>query len=174
MGCHPSASGPYRRQNRVMALTNPPVYKWPESVLVIIHTADGQVLLIRRVDSGTWQSVTGSKDTPHEPWHETARREVWEETGIDALDRGLHLRDWGLQNTYDIYPKYLHRYAPGVTRNTERVFGLTLPKPMPVRLHPAEHTEWRWLPWREAADEVFSPSNAEAILWLPRWGLGSA
>jgi dATP pyrophosphohydrolase len=154
-----------------MTWSKPPAYKWPESVLVIIHTADGQVLLIRRADSGTWQSVTGSKDTPDEPWAETARREVWEETGIDALAGGYDLRDWGLQNTYDIYPKYLHRYAPGVTRNTERVFGLTLPSAQPVRLHPAEHTDWRWVPWRQAADEVFSPSNAEAILWLPRWGM---
>jgi dATP pyrophosphohydrolase len=153
-----------------MTATSAATYKWPESVLVVIHTADGQVLLIRRVDSGTWQSVTGSKETPEEPWAETARREVWEETGIDAMARGHELCDWGLQNTYDIYPKYLYRYAPGVTRNTERVFGLTLPGVIPVRLHPAEHTEWRWLPWRQAADEVFSPSNAEAILWLPRLG----
>ncbi len=174
MGCHPSAQAARRRQNQGMALTPSKAYKWPESVLVIIHTADGQVLLIRRVDSGTWQSVTGSKDSPDEPWELTACREVWEETGIDARASGHRLLDWGLQNTYDIYPKYLHRYAPGVTRNTERVFGLTLPSAMPVSLHPDEHTAWRWLPWQQAADEVFSPSNAEAILWLPRFGLSIA
>lgn len=146
------------------------VYKWPESVLVIIHTPDGQVLLIRRVDSGTWQSVTGSKEGGAEPWVQTAWREVMEETGIDARADGHRLSDWGIENRYDIYPKYLHRYAPGVTRNTERVFGLTLPRVQPVTLHPDEHTEFKWLPWQQAADEVFSPSNAEAILWLPRLG----
>jgi dATP pyrophosphohydrolase len=139
-------------------------------VLVIIHSPCGQVLLIRRVDSGTWQSVTGSKEGLQEPWEETARREVAEETGIDAGAPGHQLVDWGLENTYDIYPKYLHRYAPGVTRNTERVFGLTVPQATPILLHPDEHTAWRWLPWQQAADEVFSPSNAEAILWLPQLG----
>ena len=54
----------------------------------------------------------------------TAHRELWEETGIDA--RTGVLRDWGLENLYDIYPHYLHRYPPGVTRNRERVFGLTV------------------------------------------------
>lgn len=146
-------------------------YKWPESVLVVIHSPDGQVLLIRRVDSGTWQSVTGSKDPPTETWQQTAVREVREETGINALAQGHTLLDWGLENVYDIYPRYLHRYGPGVTRNTERVFGLTVSATTTVRLHPDEHTEWCWLPWREAADRVFSPSNAEAILSLPRFGL---
>ena len=40
------------------------VYKIPESVLVVIHTPEQEVLLIRRTDAGTWQSVTGSKDHP--------------------------------------------------------------------------------------------------------------
>ena len=154
-----------------MTQTHVATYKWPESVLVVIHAPDGQVLLIRRVDSGTWQSVTGSKEPPSETWQQTAVREVMEETGIDALAPDHHLQDWGLENVYDIYPRYLHRYPPGVTRNTERVFGLQVPQARPVRLQATEHTEWCWLPWREAADQVFSPSNAEAILSLPRFGL---
>jgi dATP pyrophosphohydrolase len=58
-------------------------YKIPESVLVVIHTADLQVLLIERADRpGFWQSVTGSKDVEDELLLETAVREVGEETGI--------------------------------------------------------------------------------------------
>lgn len=144
-------------------------YKIPLSVLVVIHTLALEVLLIRRVDVGTWQSVTGSKDTPEETWEETARREVAEETGIDTQAPGCALLDWGLENEYDIYPRYRYRYPPGVSRNTERVFGLSLPGRASVRLNPREHTAYQWLPWREAADTVFSPSNAEAILWLPRY-----
>ncbi len=143
-------------------------YKIPESVLVVIHTPALEVLLIRRADEGTWQSVTGSKDHPDEDWRETAVREVQEETAIDARASHSLLVDWGLENVYDIYPAWRWRYPPGVSRNTERVFGLRVPSAMPVRLSPAEHTAHQWLPWREAADTVFSPSNAEAILMLPR------
>ena len=142
-------------------------YKIPLSVLVVIHTPALEVLLIRRADASRhWQSVTGSKETEDEPFERTARREVHEETGIDAAIG--RLSDWGMENVYDIWPKYLHRYPPGVTRNREHVFGLCVPAGTPVTLNPREHTEWRWLPWREAADECFSPSNAEAILQLPR------
>ena len=144
-------------------------FKIPQSVLVVIHTPALEVLLIRRTDMGTWQSVTGSKDFEHEDWHKTAVREVYEETGIDALHVGCHLQDWGLENVYAIYPEWRWRYAPHVVHNTERVFGLCVPQPQPVQLHDKEHTAWQWLPWRDAADTCFSASNAEAILMLPRY-----
>lgn len=146
------------------ALARP--YKIPESVLVVIHTPDLQVLMLERADKpGFWQCVTGSLDAPDEALDATARREVWEETGI----AGGELRDWGLVNVYEIYPVWRHRYAPGVTRNTEHVFGLTVPAGTAVTLAPREHLQYRWLPWREAADLCFSPSNAEAVLQLPRF-----
>lgn len=143
-------------------------FKIPESVLVVIHTPQREVLLIERADApGFWQGVTGSKDTLDEAWLQTARREVAEETGLAAPP--AQWRDWGIANIYDIYPVWRHRYAPGVTRNTEHVFGLCLPQTCDVTLSPREHTAWQWLPYREAADACFSPSNAEAILLLPRF-----
>lgn len=148
-------------------------FKIPESVLVVIHTPALDVLLIERADKpGFWQSVTGSKDAIDEPADETAIREVAEETGIvvgsAAVPRSA-LRDWGLRNVYEIYPVWRHRYAPGVSHNTEQVFGLTVPAGTPVVLAPREHLNFVWLPWREAADRCFSPSNAEAVLHLPRF-----
>ncbi|MFN4104207.1 MAG: dihydroneopterin triphosphate diphosphatase [Tepidimonas sp.] len=143
--------------------------KVPQSVLVVVYTPALDVLLLERADApGFWQSVTGAKDTLDEPWEHTAVREVAEETGIDAQAEGCVLSDWGLENVYEIYPRWRHRYADGVTHNTERVFGLCVPAGTLVRLAPREHTASVWLPWREAADRCFSPSNAEAILWLPR------
>ena len=134
-------------------------------MLVVIHTPALEVLLIERADQpGYWQSVTGSLDTPGEVLADTARREVLEETGI----RGGTLRDWGQSNVYEIYPVWRHRYAPGVTHNTEHVFGLTVSAGTPVALAPREHLQFRWLPWRDAAAACFSPSNAQAILQLPR------
>jgi len=156
------------------------MYKIPESILVVIHTGELEVLLIERADKpGFWQSVTGAKDTPDEPLFETAKREVAEETGIkvvaDMTDGLLarnevpqgNLRDWQIVNIYEIYPRWRHRYAPDVTHNTEHVFGLLVPRTMPVVLAPREHLRYVWLPYREAADKCFSPSNAETILQLP-------
>jgi dATP pyrophosphohydrolase len=155
-------------------MSEPRPYKIPESVLVVIHTAEREVLLIERADKpGFWQSVTGSKDRADEPLAETAVREVAEETGIVVGTPEVPtqaLRDWQLANVYEIYPVWRHRYAPGVSRNTEHVFGLRVPRDIPVRLAPREHLQWVWLPWQEAADRCFSPSNAEAILQLPRHG----
>jgi dATP pyrophosphohydrolase len=144
-------------------------YKIPESVLVVIHTADLQVLLIERADrAGFWQSVTGSLDTPDEPLAQTAARELFEETGIAADGAGIALRDWRLANIYTIYPVWRHRYAPGVTENTEHVFSVEVPRDIAITLSPREHLQYTWLPYLEAADKCFSSSNAEAILQLPQ------
>lgn len=154
-------------------------FKIPESVLVVIYTPALNVLVLRRTDGddlGTeyWQSVTGSKDSLAESWQHTAEREVAEETGIictpDTANR-TRLIDWNLENIYDIYPQWLHRYAPGVTRNTERLFGLCVAEHSPVRLSPREHTAYQWLAYHQAAELCFSPSNVEAILQLPRFAL---
>jgi dihydroneopterin triphosphate diphosphatase len=145
--------------------------KIPESVLVVIHTADLEVLVIERAQQvGFWQSVTGSKDRVDELLQETCVREVQEETGIligSAEVPMSALVDWQQRNVYEIYPIWRHRYAPGVTHNTEHVFGLQVPAGTAVTLSSREHRAMRWLPYLEAADACFSPSNAEAILQLP-------
>jgi len=155
------------------AVDNNKPFKIPESVLVVIHTADREVLLIERADKpGFWQSVTGSKDALDEPLVSTAVREVMEETGIavGSAEVPLHqLVDWRFSNVYEIYPVWRHRYAPGVTHNTEHVFGLCVPRGLPITLSPREHLRHEWLDWRAAADKCFSPSNAEAVLQLPRF-----
>ena len=140
-------------------------YKTPVSVLVVIHTPMLEVLLLERArHPGFWQSVTGSREGD-ESLPETARREVLEETGIDAAaDRFV---DWRQSNRYEIFAEWRHRYAPGITENTEHVFSLCLAQAKPVALTPQEHLAYRWLPWREAASACFSWSNRDAILELP-------
>jgi dihydroneopterin triphosphate diphosphatase len=145
-----------------------PTYKIPVSVLVVIHTPDLQVLVLERKNApGFWQSVTGSVDREDEPLRDTALREVLEETGIDATQPQHVLTDWHITQRYEIYKRWVNRYAPGVTHNTEHVFGLTIPQPVAPVL--TEHLAYRWLPWREAAEACFSWSNVEAIRRLPEF-----
>jgi dATP pyrophosphohydrolase len=141
-------------------------HKIPVSVLVVIHTPDLQVLMLERADHpGYWQSVTGSMH-PGETLEQTALREVFEETGLEAAEATLS--DWGVTNVYEIYPEWRHRYEPGVMQNTEHVFSLRIAEARAPTLSPREHLRYRWLPWAEAATAAFSPSNAAAIRMLPQ------
>ncbi len=141
-------------------------YKIPVSVLVVIHTPALDVLLLERArHPGYWQSVTGSMEAG-ESTHETACREVREETGIEAQASGLV--DWRQSNRFEIFAEWRHRYAPGVTHNSEHVFSLCVAAQIPVRLAPEEHLAARWLPWRDAAAACFSWTNRDAILALPQ------
>jgi len=143
-------------------LENPLAFKTPVSVLVVIHTTDLQVLLIERADKeGFWQSVTGSVENEDAGLIDTAVREVMEETGIDAMQHKL--TDWQTSNTYEIYPHWRYRYAPGVIENVEHLFGLELPAPGAIKLAPDEHVNYEWVDWREAAKRVFSWTNVDAL-----------
>ncbi len=136
--------------------------KLPVSVLVVIHTAELEVLLLERASHpGYWQSVTGSLERPDEPLAAAAAREVLEETGIDAA-AGVLTR-WPVASTFEIYAQWRHRFAPGVTHNTEHVFSLALAARRPVTLAPREHISFAWLAWRDAAARCFSWSNRDAI-----------
>lgn len=141
-------------------------YKQPISALIVIHSPALDVLLLELAKHpGYWQSVTGSAELG-ESISETARREVLEETGIDA--RRYQLQDWQRSSVWEIFPEWRSRYAPGVTHNTEHVFSLCVPRDTPVTISPSEHLAYTWLPWREAAARCFSWTNRDTILELPQ------
>lgn len=142
--------------------------KIPVSVLVVIYKSNGEVLLIERADKANfWQSVTGSVDAIDEDFWIAAAREVLEETGIDIQTLPENsLRDMKHQIEYEIYPQWRHRYAPGITKNTEHWFSLLVPEDTQVQLAPREHVAYQWLPFADAASKCFSRSNGEAILSL--------
>jgi dATP pyrophosphohydrolase len=142
--------------------------KQPQSVLVVIHT-ETQALMLSRADANTqqgeslWQSVTGSLETNETPT-QAAWRELAEETGFSAAN-GI-LTDSNTRNVYEIYPRWRHRYAQGVTHNTESVFYFVLQHPKSPALAPNEHIAFQWLDFDVAAKLAFSPSNQAALLTL--------
>jgi dihydroneopterin triphosphate diphosphatase len=139
--------------------------KIPVSVLVVIHTPALEILLIERAARpGYWQSVTGSIDRADERLEDAARREVFEETGITAGPE--RFARWNLVRTFEIYPQWRHRFAPGTTHNDEHMFSLEVPGAVPVHLAPGEHTAWQWLPWPDAVEKCFSWTNRDAIKLL--------
>ena len=134
-------------------------FKIPESVLVVVHTPRLEVLLLERAGQGLWQSVTGSREPVDPDLEATARRELLEETGLSVGT----LTDWRLTNRYEIWAQWRSRYASDVTHNVEHVFGFTVATQTIATLDPAEHVAQLWLPWREAMERVFSPTNRDAI-----------
>lgn len=134
-------------------------FRRPESVLVVVHTPALDCLLLERVEPrGFWQSVTGSLRWAETP-EECAAREVKEETGLEP--RGL--RDAHVQHSFPIMPAWRARYAPGVEENLEHLWYLEVPEVAPVRIEPAEHVAYLWLPIEAAIEKVGSWTNREAL-----------
>ena len=138
--------------------------KRPESVLVVVYTQTGKVLLIRRADHPCfWQSITGSMRWDESTPLQAASRELREETGLVPI---YPLRDLGMTFRYPILPSWRHRYALGTVENVEHVFALALPVESDITINPAEHVEYAWAPFSEAPERVSSWTNREVILGI--------
>jgi dATP pyrophosphohydrolase len=132
-------------------------------VLVVVYTATGEILMLRRTrPSDFWQSVTGSLE-----WGESAiqaaRRELYEETGIQA---GGALVDLACKETFPILPAWRSRYGANVHTNTEHWFAVMLPFRRRPRLHLKEHAEYRWVHYTQALRLATSWTNRKAIRHL--------
>jgi dATP pyrophosphohydrolase len=139
-------------------------FKLPESVLVVVHTPRLDLLVLERTGTGLWQSVTGSREPDDPDLAATARREVLEETGLAVGT----LTDWRQTNRYEIRAQWRARYAPDVTHNVEHVFSFQVAERTVATLDPSEHVAQLWLPWQDAMEKVFSPTNRDAIWQLQR------
>lgn len=135
-------------------------FKRPESVLVLVCTRAGEVLLLERTrPHGFWQSVTGSLE-----WGEdaagAARRELFEETGLRIGDA---LRDLRRGESFAIVPPWRARYAPDAHRNREHWFVVELPSRRSIRINRKEHRQYRWLPVNQALARATSWTNRKLI-----------
>jgi len=135
------------------------LYRRPESVLVVVYTAGGLVLLLQRADlPDFWQSVTGTLELDESP-ADAALRELLEETGIDDAA----LVDCRQTNRFRILPNWAPRYAPGTTHNKEHVFSARIEAPVPIVLNPDEHLAFEWLPATAAITRCSSITNQAAV-----------
>lgn len=145
------------------------VVKRPESVLVVIHSGAEVLLLHRRPPFDFWQSVTGSME-----WHETdprltAKRELFEETGLAvelAPTASPQLVDLQLCQRFIIDPRWRHRYADDAYENVEHAFSLELAAPCLIRLDTSEHDRYQWLPVEQAMEQLWSETNRRALAAL--------
>jgi len=140
-------------------------YRRPVSVLVVVHTDDGHVLLLRRSRPfDFWQSVTGSLKEG-ESHADAASRELFEETGL--TNEGT-LTDSGVSRIFDIDPRWRNRFEPGVVENAEHEWRYRLPRKMDVVLNMDEHTEYHWFDLDNAVDKVWSWTNRDALKLLTK------
>lgn len=132
----------------------------PESVLVLVATRGGKVLLLERIrPAGFWQSVTGSLQRG-ESSAAAAARELEEETGIAAASQ---IEDLQTGERFVIRPEWRHRFAAGVTENLEHWFRLWLEAPVAVKLNPHEHRGCEWVEARVACKRTASWTNRAAL-----------
>ena len=138
-------------------------YRRPVSVLVLVYTAAGDVLLLRRKPPfDFWQSVTGSLQ-PDESHRDAARRELAEETGLSP-DGELVFT--GRSRVFTIDPRWRTRFAPGVTENVEFEWHFRLPEPVEIAIDPEEHVNYRWMALDDAIEAVWSWTNRDALVEL--------
>ena len=135
-------------------------YKRAESVVVVVYTAAGETLLLKRLRPVFWQSITGSLEWPDETPADAARREVREETGIDATDGWT---DWKVSRYFPILPEYQDQFVPGTRMNEEHMFSLEIPHRCPVTLMVDEHSDSCWLSLMDGRSLVWSWTNRAAL-----------
>lgn len=144
-------------------MTDSGSFRRPESVLVLVYTQRGDVLLMQRADSSTfWQSVTGGLET-EELAATAAKRELIEETGIQVEQFNTQITDHQCSSLFEIGGIWRKRYHPDDTHNREHLFSVELERQVPIVLNDQEHTAFLWLPADQAMERASSRTNKQAI-----------
>jgi len=126
--------------------------------------AGPEVLMMLRVPSHGfwWQSVTGMMEPGEEP-EQTAHRELLEETGLTGT-----LRPLGLTHSFWVDSSIVHFPDPEPRFNTEICFSMEVSPEAPVRLEPAEHSEYLWCGLEEAHERMKWEGSKAAVVLLKK------
>jgi 8-oxo-dGTP pyrophosphatase MutT (NUDIX family) len=132
----------------------------PFEVLVFVRRGD-EVLVVRRSEArgGYWHSIAGGVDWD-ESADDAARRELLEETGLDAPVRPLGYRF--VYSLADEPDEVRARFAPTVTQVEAESFVAEAPAGWEPTLDD-EHVEYRWCSVDEAEQLLFWPEPREAV-----------
>jgi 8-oxo-dGTP pyrophosphatase MutT (NUDIX family) len=124
---------------------------------VLVHVRRGdEFLVLRRTDHGYWHTVAGGVE-PGEEWAEAARRELREETGLEAEPAPLGAFE---------YVREDWESEPGL-RVAVQAFFVVAPAGWEPRLD-HEHSEHRWCTAAAAAELLFWPEPAALLAGLTR------
>jgi lipoyl(octanoyl) transferase len=135
-----------------------PVAESVRLVKVLVYDGDRVLLLHRRPDRGNfWQPITGSIEDGEAP-PVTARRELNEETGHDAVPE-----DIGLQQSFMIESHYLSAKFPPPVIATEIGFAARGDAAAPIRMDAEEHDAFGWFPFAEAYERIRWSDDREAL-----------
>jgi 8-oxo-dGTP pyrophosphatase MutT (NUDIX family) len=129
--------------------------------IVVVVRRGSEFLVMRRTPErlGYWSLVAGGLE-PDETPSEAARRELVEETGLDADVRSLRIAlSYSL---LDDPPAIRARYAPGVERVTVHAFVVDVPVSWEPTLD-AEHDLYEWHDLGEALELLVYDTTKDAV-----------
>jgi dihydroneopterin triphosphate diphosphatase len=132
----------------------------PYQIIAFPYTRRGnsyRYAIFKRKDLKFWQAISGGGEDDETPI-ETAKREAFEEAGIDKSSRFIKLDS---MTTIPIANVGNHKWPRNILVLPEYSFGVEVASgDLEVG---AEHSEYRWLPYKKAMELLKYDSNKSAL-----------
>jgi len=142
--------------------------KFRRAVFAVVYSKEHNgkieyVLLKRKKHWKGWEFPKG-KIERFETKRRTAKREVKEETGLDAIK----IKRFREKGNY-LYPKIL-KDRPKMNGQTYHLFGIEVEKGRgELKLDPIEHDGYRWADFKEAYEKLTWPNQKKCLKIVNDW-----